>query len=417
MNENKITSQRVHTRVKFTPLTCSCSLVCLTPQSPLTQSVNTTLSPVEYEPDRSLSPTILKPEVRAFDPDGIFNQGAANSLLSLDSIEWLVDGKAIQDVWVKGTDYEIVTDEGDERGCLRVKKNLPAGETATLRFKGKFLDYRDKKIYAVESDEVSLSATDKGADAVACFADKPFVEYDPLYDDLLLYEYKVAHGIEVQGNRDEHKDGKSYEQEVSVIVTMGSKEMADLPDGMTMRLLSGGEAVTPRSEAHPEVLSMAYPKIVFDMRLIDKASYEVQFVRDGKAQAQCQIGLHTSVSMPTMVQPTSGADIVPSQTNYTNSVLVQLADRVVEYPELYYLIQWHTQGVKKVNGEYVVDEPKQWQNGKDLDVPIRSLGLGTRFENSYFEAYFDVCAQASCSLCRDENGNVLVDETGDFLIF
>ena len=98
-------------------------------------------------------------------------------------------------------------------------------------------------------------------------------------------------------------------------------------------------------------------------------------------------------------------------------MLVQLADRVVEDPELYYLIQWHTQGVKKVNGEYVVDEPKQWQNGKDLDVPIRSLGLGTRFENSYFEAYFDVCAQASCSLCRDENGNVLVDETGDFLIF
>ena len=53
MNENKIYSQRQHSRVVFSPLRTSCSLRCLTPQSPLTQSVNTYLATPEYEPDRS----------------------------------------------------------------------------------------------------------------------------------------------------------------------------------------------------------------------------------------------------------------------------------------------------------------------------------------------------------------------------
>lgn len=416
MNENKIISQRVHTRVKFTPLTVSCSLVCLTPQSPAAQAVNTTLSPVEYEPDRSVSPTVIKPEVRAFDPDGIFNQGAANALLSLDSIEWAANGRPIEEVWVKGTDYEVITAEDDTRGCIRIMKNLPAGESVTLGFKGKFLDYRDKKVYSVESNEMAVTSTDKGADAVACFADKPIIEYDPLYDDLLLYEYKVAHGIEVLGNREDHKNGKSYEQEVSFVLTLGAKEMKALPEGMTMRLLSNGEAVVPKSEAHPEVLSVSFPTVKFDMRLIDKAGYEAQFVRDGEVQAQCSIGLHTSVSMPTSSTLTSGVDIVMNQENYTNSLIVQLSDRVVAYPELYYLIEWYTQGWKLVNGEYVQDEPKKWQNGTELNVPVAALGLGSKYEDSSFDVWSEVSAHPALELCVDEDGNAFADDNGELLV-
>ena len=108
MNENVFKSQRTHTRVKFTPLTTSCQLVCLTPQSPITQSINTTSGTPQYEPDRTLSPTVIFPDIRANDPDNVFGAGAANAHISLDTIQWLVDEKPIAEVWTEGTDYEIV---------------------------------------------------------------------------------------------------------------------------------------------------------------------------------------------------------------------------------------------------------------------------------------------------------------------
>ena len=84
--------------MKFEPLTVSCSLVCLTPQSPATQSINTTLTPIEYEPDRTVSPTVIFPDVRANDIDNVFKHGSANEYLSLDTLKWQVDGKDIGSV-------------------------------------------------------------------------------------------------------------------------------------------------------------------------------------------------------------------------------------------------------------------------------------------------------------------------------
>ena len=108
MNENIFQSKRGHTRVKFEPLNVSCSLVCLTPQSPMAQVINTTLSPIEYEPDRSVTPTLILPEVRAIDLDNIFQHGAVNQYLTLDNMEWTVNGEPIEEVWYESVDYEII---------------------------------------------------------------------------------------------------------------------------------------------------------------------------------------------------------------------------------------------------------------------------------------------------------------------
>ena len=168
MNENTFSSQRTHTRVKFEPLTTSCELVCLTPLSPAAQTINSLSTPVEYEPDRSATPTVIYPEVRASDPDNVFQHGAVNQYLSISTgdMQWTVDGEPIEDVWTVGTDYEIDVTATDTRGSLRVKKNLPASSKAVLRFTGKFLDWRTGIVYNVESsNEIALSCTDKGDDA------------------------------------------------------------------------------------------------------------------------------------------------------------------------------------------------------------------------------------------------------------
>ena len=418
MNENTFQSQRNHTRVKFEPLTVSCSLVCLTPQSPATQSINTTLIPIEYEPDRTVSPTVILPDVRANDIDNVFKHGSANEYLSLDTLKWQVDGKDIGSVWTVGTDYEIVTDASDTRGALRVKKNLSANEKAVLRFFGEFVDWRTGIVYKVESDEMALTCTDKGENVIQCHVDKPIIEYDPLFDDLLLYDYKVANNITVQGSRESYKNGKSFEQTVNVLLTSGTTELTSLPTGTTMRLVKVGSTtpIVANSEANPEVTEISFPNISFDMRLVSKEEYSVQFLQNSKVIASATIGLHTSTTMPTFGKPAYSADIAASQTEYFNSVMLNLSDRMVEYPELYYLIEWFTQAKYNDNGTWKYAAEKTWQRGVNMEAAVADLGIGITHNDSYFDIWFDVNPHHACELVADEDNAVLTDEEGVMLI-
>ena len=418
MNKNTFQSQRNHTRVKFEPLTVSCSLVCLTPQSPATQSINTTLIPIEYEPDRTVSPTVIFPDVRANDIDNVFKHGSANEYLSLDTLKWQVDGKDIGSVWTVGTDYEIVTDASDTRGALRVKKNLSANEKAVLRFFGDFIDWRTGIVYKVESDEMALTCTDKGENVIQCHVDKPIIEYDPLFDDLLLYDYKVANNITVQGSRESYKNGKSFEQTVNVLLTSGTTELTTLPTGTTMRLVKVGSTtpIVANSEANPEVTEISFPNISFDMRLVSKEEYSVQFLQNSKVISSATIGLHTNTTMPTFGKPAYSADIAASQTEYFNSVLLNLLDRMVEYPELYYLIEWFTQAKYNDNGTWKYAAEKTWQRGVNMEAAVADLGIGITHNDSYFDIWFDVNPHHACELVADEDNAVLTDEEGVMLI-
>lgn len=418
MNENTFQSKRGHTRVKFEPLNVSCSLVCLTPQSPMAQVINTTLSPIEYEPDRSDTPTLVLPEVRAIDLDNVFQHGAVNQYLTLDSLEWTVDGKSINSVWTEGVDYEIIKTEDDTRGALKVFKNLGANEKAVLHFKGKFFDWRTGIIIDVESGDEALICTDKGENVMQCHIDKPVIEYDPLFDDLLLYDYKKAREISVYGSRADYINGKSFEQTINVVLTDGTTECATLPDGVSMKLVKLGSdaALVANSEENPEVMAISYPNIKFDMRLIDKADYEVQFLKGSTMVCRATIGLHTSCTMPVLGQGAISSDIAASQKEYFNSVLLNLADRQVEYPELYYLIQWFTQAKYNDNGTWKYATQKTWQRGVNMEAAVADLGIGLTQNNSFFDFWFELEAHKPCQLLTDENGLILTDEDGNFLI-
>ena len=418
MSVNTFQSKRGHTRVKFEPLNVSCSLVCLTPQSPMAQVINTTLSPIEYEPDRSDTPTLVLPEVRAIDLDNVFQHGAVNQYLTLDSLEWTVDGKSINSVWTEGVDYEIIKTEDDTRGALKVFKNLGANEKAVLHFKGKFFDWRTGIIIDVESGDEALICTDKGENIMQCHIDKPVIEYDPLFDDLLLYDYKKAREIPVYGSRADYINGKSFEQTINVVLTDGTKECATLPDGISMKLVKLGSdtALVANSEENPEVMEISYPNIKFDMRLIDKADYEVQFLKGSTMVCRATIGLHTSCTMPVLGQGAIGSDIAASQKEYFNSVLLNLADRQVEYPELYYLIQWFTQAKYNDNGIWKYAAQKTWQRGVNMEAAVADLGIGLTQNNSFFDFWFELEAHKPCQLLTDENGLILTDEDGNFLI-
>ena len=384
----------------------------------MAQVTNSTLSPAEYEPDRRYSPTLVLPEVRAIDLDNVFQHGSVNQYLTLDNLDWTVDGNPIESVWTEGVDYDIIKTEDDTRGALKVFKNLGANEKAVLHFNGKFLDWRTGIIIDVYSGDAALTCTDKGDDIMNCHIDKPVVEYDPLFDDLLLYDYKKAREIPVHGSRADYINGKIYEQTVNIVLTDGTKECDTLPDGISMKIVKLGSdaALVANSEANPEVMEISYPNIKFDMRLIDKADYEVQFLKGSTMICRATICLHTSCTMPVFGQGTSGADIASSQKEYFNSAMLNLSDRQVEYPELYYLIQWFTQAKYNDNGTWKYAAQKTWQRGVNLEAAVSDLGIGLTKNNSFFDFWFELEAHKPCQLLTDENGLILTDEDGNFLI-
>lgn len=414
MANNTFTSQRTHTRIKFEPLNLTCSLVCLTPQSPVTQTINTLLSPVQYEPDRTLTPTLVLPEVRVIDVNNIFEKGAANKFLSLDTLQWYIDEEPIETVWEEGIDYDILTTEDANRGALKIYKNLNGSESAVLHFTGEFLDWRTGIVYQVESDDMALTCTDKGESTYRCSVDKPLIEYDPLYDDLLVYEHKKGIGEPVIGTREDYLKGHCYDTNVRILLVCGSAEITELPSEIDFKLvdLTTGEELSVGGANSDEIVALSPTNIHFDLRMVERREYDAQFWSGDKMIAHATIGIHRKVTMPTEGYPAFNADLTTGQKMYNNRVLLTLGDRTIEYPELYYGIQWYTQSRTLLG----VNDPIAWQRGEYLYAPIEEIGVGTTVNDAYFEVWFDLTEQSASSIMCDETGEVLLDEDDEILI-
>lgn len=418
MNENKIYSQRQHSRVVFSPLRTSCSLRCLTPQSPLTQSVNTYLATPEYEPDRSKTFTAVLPEIKTIDPDGIFLNGQANSFLSIDSMAWYIDNTKIPNSsWVAGTHYDILTTADDTRGMLKIYKNIPAGEKHSIKFRGEFLDWRTNIVYSVESNELEMSTTDKGSDVYSCSVDRTSIEYDPFYDTLLKEEYLVGKGLQSSVSTAAKNDPKSYIQSVNINLTYGLKQLTALPSGMSCRLVYlGTTTVVGTSTATPELTSKTALKYTFDCRLIGKKSYEWQLMQGSTIVTRVAFSITRKLTMPTVLKPMYNADIVPSLTFYNNKAFVGLDDRIVNYPELLYIMKWYTIARIYKDNVWTDGGKVEWQRGELISADIDKIGIGHTASNSYFDVGIELEPMPVCELLLDDDGSLLLDDNGGRLI-
>lgn len=419
MNENIFVSQRSHARIKFQPLTTSCSIVCLSPQSPYAQirQMDGTYIPAS----RKTKPCIIFPDVRAYDPDKVFKSGAANEYLSIDAgvMNWTVNGEPIAEVWSAGTDYEITLDANDTRGTLRVYRDLMANEQFTLRFSGKFLDWRTGLLYPVVSNDITLTCTEKGEDHISCSVDKPVVAYDAVHDKKLLNDYLTARSLPTVSGED---DGKGYIQTIMATLVEGNNSHDALPEGITMQLAYVGNevAIVPNRVDCPEVVMVSYPYIRLDMRLIVANDYEVRFVREGKTIASASFSALSHTTMPANGKPLFSADIPTSSKVYRNRVLMNFADRKVDYPELYFSIRWETQARKETkdgngNPVYMADDAKTWQRGERIDAPLSEIGIGNKKETSYFDVMFS-CAPHEVGQVLGNGIEPLTDENDEFLI-
>lgn len=414
-------SQRKHTRLDFSPLVISCSLVCITPDSPTAQAANTALG--QYEPDRKITPTIIRPEVRVNDPDGIYTSGINNLNLASDQHEWFINSKPIATVWKVGVDYDIIKDNTDDNGSLKVKKNLVPGEVAELRYRGKFYDFRTGTNNNVSGSGIVLTTTDKGSNKIDCSVDCELLTYDPLKDELLFYEYLVAEGIEQEGQRDKFVNGKSYERIVTVTLTSGTSTLTALPKGWTMRLVERGKttALAANTLDRPEITAISFPTIKFDLRFVWSAQYEVQILdAKGYVQASKGISIIRNMSILTQHEVARGNDIVPGQQRYFNKGIFSAGSQLIQYPQLYYEIQWWTQArvYDTATSSYKYADRINRQIGESMECSVESLGIGTEKNLCWFDVAMDIEEREPATILTTEDANtVLTDEKGNVLFF
>ena len=86
-----------------------------------------------YEPNRTLTPTVIRPEVSVYDPDLVFENGTANRKLGY--IKWYVNGVDLTTtVDYQNGLYAIDLSDSIMRGALSVKKNVSPETRIKLRF-------------------------------------------------------------------------------------------------------------------------------------------------------------------------------------------------------------------------------------------------------------------------------------------
>ena len=399
----------------FEPLFISCSIQCETPASPLVQTSNTLLN--EFEPDRQLTPCVIRPYVEVNDRDDIFPYGNANARLAKQSIVWRLNDIDIAEIPEFAGMYEIVMDDDETRGTLILSRNIPVTEEWVITFEAQFEDWRRGKVETVQSNELLMYTTDLGTDLHSINIDKPMIEYDPVKDGLYIYEWQLNNGLIPAGNREAYKNEKSYEQTVSILINSGTDELTDLGE-LALTVERNGVAVVPGSEDFPEITAIDYPTISLDLRMVNNAKYDVILKYGDRVLAKESFAIIRKVSKVHEALLAFGSDVSPHQSNYMNMALVNLKDQTLIYPEIFYWIRWFTQAMiyNAVADEYeaAAEKPQTW--GRTMDIPVQSIGMGVTKNDNYFRQGYDVEPHPYHKYATDEAGNIFTDENGNELI-
>lgn len=402
----------------YSPLNVSCHLVVVSDGSPLTQVKDTETG--TFEPNRKLSPTVVLPDVVAQADDGSWVTPQVNYLLA--NIKWYVSvaesGKQVfKDIttvadWQGG--YEIVA-EGSYRGAIRILRNLEKAQAASLYFEADIPDTRMASNFHVKSEEVVLNTFEKVGDkyAVSLVGADQF-EYNPFLDQLLLYDYKVAHGIISASSaaRAACLDGYQYEHEVEFEVHKGATAITS---GYTVKLcaVGSGGSMTALSAGAGEVLSVGTTAVKLDLRLVEQQDYAIQVYVGTQPVATRQFSI--SRAYPQLQhEVVNRTPIHHSDIFYNTSLRVSAASNgsVLEYPECQASILWNTVASNVAAG---ATTEHTWNYGGSLSVLVENLGLGESIKD-YVRVRRAVEQKPAFCLATDKSGNYYTDKSGNYYI-
>lgn len=362
----KTTENRIPRR--YRPLSVSCTISMQGTQAK--QSFKTDESgDAAFSPNRRLTPTVLLPLVRVYDPDGIFRSGLVNDLLA--NMHWY-DGDT---ELVPGADYAIDTSSTTTRGQLTIYRNTPAPGAQNLRFEAVITDTRKNENVKVSVACVISSVVSSG-DEYEIRIDQPEACY---INPIEALSSLTVNATAWRG--DKGQVAINYELWKTVAGTLRAVVATDY-----------------------EVISVAGSAFTFDVRMINEEVYTVIGKVSGIEVARRSFTIRRKY--PAWTAKQSGtAELLPGQAVMVHSVDVSVATGVVPDAIKYFSIQPHTVTVK--NGDM------NWGERQELSINPLVTGF---VDGSYVGVYFEVNEIPALNIATDENGNILVDENGNRLL-
>jgi len=358
-------------RREYQPLTTAVSLKILTPASPAGQIYDPENN--EYIPDREITPLTILPQVFADAADGSWTAHQANRLLA--SMKWYVNNVDIATLPSWAGLYSIES-TGDLRGAITIFRNVPVEEKIELHFEAVIPDMRIGVNIPIKTETILLSTLDKAEDTYELsIGDDPVMKYNPFYDRLLMYDYKVANGISA-GTRADAIDGNAYERTIDLLVTEGGRQITS---GYTVELYRiSGQTLTPMSESDDEIISINLTSIVFDLRTLEKGDYLIliKVNEEEVARQQCSVArVYPSFS----VEPASSVSINPGETLHRNYAMVHFNGEIVRIPEPIIRMVWYTDTANITEME--------WQEGSRAVVELNRTGIGDTYLDDWMDIY------------------------------
>lgn len=398
-------SNRTRIRKVFEPLTVASTIHCTSPASPVTQVLNG--SNGEYEPDRDLTPTVILPEVVASASDGSWPTPRSNAYLA--DMKWFVNGKEITTLpdW---TGKYSIDQNGSTRGAISISRNMTAGERVELHFEAVLADARLGVNIPVVTDKILLSTVEKAADGYGMsLGDSNIIQYDPVKDQLALYDYELSHGLRTASTADKTAataDKCSYLHTIPVALFCGDTEVTT---GVTLKVyrVNSVTSLTQLTAGQDEVVAITSNSVTLDLRLITKSAYVIKaFVKNVEVAM-------TEVSVSRIYQaynatPTNGTDIHPLDKERFDQAMVDCDGNIVEHPGRIYRIKWYTDSYYQTAVAH--------NEGETTLFRLSDTGIGSSYADSGLDVYFDIEYKEAYSTATD-SGSTLTDGAGNTYIF
>lgn len=403
------TSRRI--RRDWAPLTASVTVRNDTENSPITQVYDAEAALGErYNPDRSISPTVLRPVVRLSAPDGSLAEPLTNK--DIGEMFWYANGEAIAS---DNSDYEIVTETSDDRGCLVIKRNVEPGERVELYFRCKVNDRRTAINHELVSDKIILSTVNKSEDEYSiAMVEDDRQTYNPIEDRLSLAEYKAAHGIKLATNELQnarlHESG--YRRTVCFTVFRGRKPMTD---GLAVELYrvnadgSLGTAITP--DTNDEIEQVTPYSVTVDMRMAQSVNFAI-VAKNTKLNRIVAVRMFSCRRhLPAVnVALKNDCGLRPDAENHYNEVLVSARGKSVDYPGAVFKTVWKTETA--ADGGVAVKRAE----GSRAVIKLSDTGIGSTSADDWIDVSAEMDYR-SFGIATDASGNVLTDGHGSDYIF
>lgn len=397
---------RKRIRKDYAPLTVSVGIACTSGSSPMVQVYNAGQD--EYEPDRSVSPAVVYPQVTAYANDGSWPDPVANRTLT--NMRWYANGVDISTIASWAGKYEI-DDAGATKGTLTIYRNVAPSERIELQFKADLVDSRLGVTIPVVTPIITMSTLDKSDPSwSASVSVERNIRYNVFLDKLLLYRYKVAHGLQTASAAAEAaaRDGvHEYERRIDFQVYMGGEKQTS---GFTVNLyrISTPSSMTQLSTADDEVVAITTSYVTLDLRLIQKADYMLKFFVDGTEMSRVQFSVSREYQSFTC-EPSNGTPILPGQTERYDEVVVDSDGVAVECPESIIRIVWYTDTAHKTNVEHN-------EGGKTV-FQLDKTGIGDTSADDWLDVFISAIQKEPYCVAVDGSGDIYTDENGDDLIF